>query len=185
MSKYFIRKLCDKSIKIKSKKKHLNSQYHKSITMCIFSRYSVKNPDFLHIEKIIKNYILDYDKKLAFYIVICKWTLPFYDTIISGKSNRLYSIYACFYIRKFLLSKIKSLESYGHKFSHISEMNVTFITDLRNMTYEHYLNQPKSMLEWRLNALLAKNPEVIKKFINSSHPLIRKCQYINEDHEKI
>ena len=60
-------------------------------------------------------------------------------------------------------------------------MNITFITDLWNMTYEHYLNQPKSMLEWKLNAILAKNPELIKILGNSSHPLIRKYQHINED----
>ena len=49
------------------------------------------------------------------------------------------------------------------------------------MTYEHYLNQPKSMLEGKLNAILAKNPELIKILGNSSHPLIRKYQHIKED----
>ena len=53
------------------------------------------------------------------------------------------------------------------------------------MTYEHYLNQPKSMLEWNTNAILAKNPELIRIFENRSHPLIRKYQHINEfDGEK-
>ena len=60
-------------------------------------------------------------------------------------------------------------------------MNITFISDLRNMTYEHYLNQPKAMLEWKLNAIFAKNPVLIKILGNSSHPLIRKYQHINED----
>ena len=55
-------------------------------------------------------------------------------------------------------------------------MNITFITDLGNMTYEHYLNQPKCMFEWKLNAILAKNPELINIFGNSSHPLIKKYQ---------
>ena len=62
-------------------------------------------------------------------------------------------------------------------------MIITFISDVRNLTYEHYLNQPKSMLEWKLNANLAKNPELIKIKIlgNSSHPLIRRYQHNNED----
>ena len=51
------------------------------------------------------------------------------------------------------------------------------------MTYDHYLNQPKSMLEWKLNDLLAENPELIKKFIKSSHPLIRKYSHIIDDEE--
>ena len=60
-------------------------------------------------------------------------------------------------------------------------MNLTFLSDLRNMTYEHYLNQPKSMLEWKLNVILAKNPEPIKILRNSSHPIFRKYQHIKED----
>ena len=48
------------------------------------------------------------------------------------------------------------------------------------MTYEH-LQQPKSMLEWKLNAILAKNPELISKFEISIHPIIRNYRHINED----
>ena len=55
-------------------------------------------------------------------------------------------------------------------------MNITFITDLRIMTYEHYLNQRKCMFEWKLNAILAKNPDFIKILASTSHPLIRKNQ---------
>ena len=137
--------------------------------MSIICRYSVSNPDFLHIDNILTNYVLDYNKKFASSLIICKWKLHFSDTIVSVKSNTCYSISDGFYSRNFLLSKINIFERYGHKFSHISEMNITFVSDLRNMTYEHYLNQPKSMLEWKLNAILAKNPELIKILGNSSH----------------
>ena len=60
-------------------------------------------------------------------------------------------------------------------------MNLTFIAYPRNIRYENYLTQPKSMLEWKLNALLARNPKFVEIFGNSSHPLIRKNQHINED----
>ena len=53
-------------------------------------------------------------------------------------------------------------------------MNITFISDLRKMTYEHYLKQPNSMLVWKLNEKLSRNPELIKTLKNESHPLIRK-----------
>ena len=68
--------------------------------------------------------------------------------------------------------------------SHISEMNLTFMAPPRKITYEYYLTQPKSMLEWKLNALLAENPKLIELFGNSSHALIRKHQQIKEDDEK-
>ena len=38
MGDYFHCDLCDKSIKIKSKKKHLTSQYHKSLTRSIICK---------------------------------------------------------------------------------------------------------------------------------------------------
>ena len=43
------------------------------------------------------------------------------------------------------------------------------------MTFEYYLNQPKSMLEWKLVEKLHKSPKLIRVFNhqNSSHPLIR------------
>ena len=182
MSDYFNCKLCDKSTKIKSKKKHSNSQYLKFLSMSILSRYSVTNPDFLHIENIFKNSVLDYNEKLAFYLIIYKWKVHFSDTNISVESNTWYSVSAGYYLRNFLSSKNKYFERYGRKFSHISEVNPTFIPDLRNMTYEHYVvNQPKSSLEWKLNVLLAKNPELIKILGNNSHLIFGKYQFINED----
>ena len=178
MSNYFYCKVCDKSIKIASKKKHFNSLNHKFLSMSTISRYSITNPDFLHIENILKNYVFEYNKKFAFYLIICKWKIHFSDTSLVVQFQTWYSVYDSYYSRDYLLSKTKYFERQGHKFSHISEMNITFITDIRNMTYKHCLQQPKSMLKWKLNALLAKNPKLIKIFGNSSHPLIRKYQYI-------
>ena len=41
MSNYFHCELCDKSVNIKSKNRHLNSRYHKSLSSCIISKYTV------------------------------------------------------------------------------------------------------------------------------------------------
>ena len=72
----------------------------------------------------------------------------------------------------------KSYEKRQHTFSHTSQLNITSISDLRIMTYKHYLQQPKSMLEWRLNLILAKYPPQIVKILENGphrrHPLIRK-----------
>ena len=65
----------------------------------------------------------------------------------------------------------------GYKFTNISEMNISFITNFRNMTYEHYINEPKPMVEWNLIKKLAKDSSLLKNITKTSHPLIRK--YIN------
>ena len=58
-------------------------------------------------------------------------------------------------------------------------MNITFISNIKNITYEHYPSIPKSMIEWKFNLLLAKNPKLVRLFENSTHPLIRKYNRIN------
>ena len=72
MSNYFRCELCDRSIKSKSKKKHSNSQSHKSLTKSIICRYTVKNPSFLHVEDILKNFVEDSSKKIVFCLIFCK-----------------------------------------------------------------------------------------------------------------
>ena len=148
MSEYFNCKLWDKSFKIKSKKKHLNSTNHKNISDKIILRYIIQNPDFIKIDNTLKIYILDYTKKFEFYTIICKWILHFSNNIIIVKADlRTYTSIGRS-LRNFLLSKVQYFENYDHKFSHISEMSITFMADWKRMTYEYYLSLPKSMLEW-------------------------------------
>ena len=54
MRDYFNCKLCDKSIRIKSKRKHLNSQYHTFLYDRIIFRYIIPNPEFLQRGNITK-----------------------------------------------------------------------------------------------------------------------------------
>ena len=68
--------------------------------------------------------------------------------VICVKSERKYNIHNFWDLRKCLLTKIEYFERRGHNFSRIFEMKMTFITDLGNMTYEHYLEQPKHMVQW-------------------------------------
>ena len=72
------------------------------------------------------------------------------------------------------MPKIENFTIEGHNSSHFSEMGFTLITNLKNITFEHYLNQPKSMLEWRLIEKLARNPILINAFDRIvSYPLFR------------
>ena len=42
------------------------------------------------------------------------------------------------------------------------------------MTYKHYSNQPKCMIEWKLNEKLSRKPELIETLRKISHLLIRR-----------
>ena len=41
------------------------------------------------------------------------------------------------------------------------------------------------MSEWRLNIILAKNPQFVRLFGNSIHSIIRKVQCINEGDREV
>ena len=60
-------------------------------------------------------------------------------------------------------------------------MNITFKSNLKNNTYEHYLSIRKLLIEWNSIILLAKNPKLVRIFENSTHTLIRKYNLNNED----
>ena len=99
--------MCDKSLKIKSKKKHLNSQLHKDLNKQVINRYRVENPDFFQIENKLKKYVPDYNKKFEFYAVICRWKLRFSNVVVNVKTDSWHNQSSCFHLREFFLSKIK------------------------------------------------------------------------------
>ena len=69
--------------------------------------------------------------------------------------------------------------SRGYKFCKINEMFIQTISNRRDMTYKHYINQPMSMCETRLDLIIAKNPHLINSLDRSkNHPLIRKYSHI-------
>ena len=56
--------ICDKTIKMKSKKKHLVSKFHKRISYSIINSYFIKNLKFLQIHSILRKHVDDYQKKI-------------------------------------------------------------------------------------------------------------------------
>ena len=54
-------------------------------------------------------------------------------------------------------------------------MIIKTFSDLRYMTFQHYINKPMQMVERRLNMIFAKNPHLIKSINRRlSRPPIRK-----------
>ena len=82
-------------------------------------------------------------------------------------------------MKRYFLNHIEDFINKGYIFSHIGEMNILIVNDRMFMTYDFYLKQPKSMLEWRLNEKLARNPNLINSLNRFHiHPLIQKYSYI-------
>ena len=71
------------------------------------------------------------------------------NIIISAKSDRKYNIRSYWDVKGYLLTETGYFERQGYIFSHVCELKKPFISDFRIMTYEHYRNQPKSMIKWK------------------------------------
>ena len=140
---------CDKTIKLKLKKKHLNTKSHTNLSEFIINKYCVKNPELIDEEKRLQKHVHNYKKRFEFYHIICEWKLQFIDTNIYVE-KRMYSNALRGLIEN-LIKKIDYFRRQGLRFSHILEMNITFRTWLHLLTYEHYINQPMQMVERVLN----------------------------------
>ena len=82
-------------------------------------------------------------------------------------------------MKGYLLYWIDYFMSRGHKFCKTNEMIVPTISNRRDMTYKHYINQPMSMCERKINLNIARDPHLINSLDrNKNHPLIRTCSHI-------
>ena len=62
----------DKTLKLRYKKRYLNSKSHKDLSMSIVNRYYIKDPKVDEIKKILRNYAKEYSKKFTFFYIIYK-----------------------------------------------------------------------------------------------------------------
>ena len=54
--------ICDKTLKLRDKKRQLNTKSHKDLSMSIVNRYCVKDPKVDEIKKILRKYVKGYSK---------------------------------------------------------------------------------------------------------------------------
>ena len=105
-------------------------------------------------------------------MIICECKLIFNDLTLNFKFKKMYNVNRYYSLRPYLITKIEYFTRQGYKFSHISEMKITFITNFKNMTFKYFLSQLKSMLEWKLIEKLAKNPMLMSEVDRTIyHPL--------------
>ena len=109
----------------------------------------------------------DYNKKYIHYFLKGQFKLVFNDQdckyLMTDTNNNTTNISWSNYIRE-------AIE--GYDFSHIAEMNIITLAHKRDMTYDFHLKHNKSAFEWKLNSMINKDKNLIKKFSrNWRHPI--------------
>ena len=88
----------------------------------------------------------------------------------------------------FVITPSINLDSYmkPFTFSHISEMIIKTISDIKKMTYKLYLDNPMPMIKKRLNIMISRNPNLINLFNrHQNHPLVRKSSHVSFEQNQI
>ena len=133
--------ICCKNIDSKNKNKHLKSKSHLYFSSVITVKHTIEKTDLFQVEDIIKNLLIEYDRKFAIFGISCEMIRPGLTNSIMRTKNLA-----------ILINHYNTInEILKHNEKEILRLNIFFTVDRRYSTYKHYLQQNKSLLEWKLS----------------------------------
>ena len=159
--------------KKKSKHSHLRSRSHKEFGKYKHILLSFKNIDIKDVDETLYLYMKNYNKKYTQYLLKTRFKLVFNNQdckyLMTVMINNTTSISLSNYLRD-VISNLKEEE--GYDFSHIAEMNNITLAHKCDMTYDFYLKHIMSAFEWKFNAMINKDKNLINKFPRKRrHPI--------------
>ena len=158
---------CLLDIKKKSKYSHIKSKAQKEFEKYKHIISSFKNVNIKDVDEILFLYVKDYNKKYTQYFLKGQFKLVFNNqdckSLMTDMINNSTNISWSNYIRE-------TIE--GCDFSHIAEMDIITLVHKRDMTYDFFLKHNMSAFEWKLNAMINKDKNLINKIPkNRLHPI--------------
>ena len=162
--------ICLRDNKKKSKYSHLKYKGHKDFENYKHIILSFKNVDIKDVDEILFLYMKDYNKKYTQYLLKGQFKLVFNNKdckyLMTDMFNNTTNVSWSNYIRE-------TIE--GCDFSHIAEMDIITLAHKRDMTFDHFLKHNMPAFEWKLNAMINKNKNLINIFPKKwRHPISTK-----------
>ena len=151
--------------------------------------YSIicQNIDIKRVDEAFCLYIIEHNKNDDYYLIKCSFQLVFNDKqYCPYDTSELYSkkIMCSWY--KFLENVISKFKDKGYNLNHIAEMNIITIANKLDMSYDFNIKQNMCALEWKLNAMITKNKNLINTLNrNWRHPLKKKVKVIMFDYYEL
>ena len=173
--------ICDEVMYEKFRNNHPKSGFHKRLASAIIRKYVIPKPKPNKLDNTIRKSSRLHYRKYEKFLVI-------YSVKLLMSSNQIKNIRRQFPLPRNQLcindpffSKVKIIKE--HFYSQILELRLTIVSRFKDMDFEYYLTKPKSVLEWRLCAVLDENPKIVCAFDYKryNHPLHRdiKGMYID------
>ena len=157
--------ICLRDIKKNSKYSHLKSKSHKEFENYKHIILSSTNVDSKDVDEILYLHMKDHNKKFNHYLLKGELKLVFNNNqdckyIMTGMiDNRTFIPWS-----NYLRDGINNSKEEGYYFDHIAETNIISLAQKRDMTYNFYLKLNMSAFEWKLNAMINKDKNLINKF---------------------
>ena len=143
----------------------MKSKSHKEFEKYKHIILSLKNVDIKDVDGILYLYMKDHYKKFNHYLLKGQSKLVFNDNqyckylitgMIDNTTNKSWS--------NCLREAIDSLKTDGYDFDHMAEMSIITLAYKANMTYVFYLKHNMPAFEWKLNAMINKDKNLINNF---------------------
>ena len=145
----------------------------------ITNTFVFQNPEIGNVRNIVIDHIKNHHYRFIQFNIKCKWTLCFSDNStrspisdITSFSNRNINITTNKLFHWFYNS-INSAKKQDLELISIREMKIVFRSYFHNITFKHYIDIPKPMIEMILNKKICNNPELIKVITQIHRP--RSC----------
>ena len=146
---------------------------------CLYTKFIINNVKINEFDKIFNYYISIHNKKFDFYHIDCEFEILFNSNYTANIEINYHYNTDYINIKSYLLFYFDSCEINGYKFKNINHMIIKTISCKSNYSYKYYVNHPMSMLERRINFIIAINPKLLNCLNrNKNHPLIRKYSHI-------
>ena len=146
---------------------------------CLYTKYIIIIIKINEFDKIFNYYISTHNKKFDFYYIDCEFEILFENNYTANIEINYHYNTDYINIKSYFIFYIDSCELAGYKFKNTNHMIIKTISCKCNMSYKYYINHPMSMLERRINMIIAKNPQLINALDRTKNPpLIRKYSHI-------
>ena len=179
----YICQVCDRSLIVNpSEYQHYLATSRKKNDNSLCIKYTINNFNLDEVDKILNDYITTHNEKFNFYLISCKLVIEFDDNFIENIETEFFYNTDIINIKRNLLYNFYHFIPKTYKpcnVCNIKQLILETNNDICNMTYKYYKNLSMSMVERRINIIIAKNSELINNFDrNKNHPLIRKYSHI-------
>ena len=164
--------ICLTDVKKRSKNSHLKSKSHKEFEKYKHIILSLKNTDIKDVDEILYLYMKDYNKKNTQYLLKTQFKLVFSNQDCKYLMTDMINNTANISLSNYLRDVINNLKEEGFDFSHKAEMKIITPAHKCDMTYDFYMKHNITAFEWKLNAKINKDKNLINKFPkNWRHPI--------------